>query len=112
MKRRPAGSTSTDPAFPYPTLVQPVAADRLKDGYGVESACEQVQVATARWIKCADAKKLEEFREKNAMNLAIDGAGELVYLAPTRVNLQLAQERAPGVEFMATREQAHVVAAR
>ncbi|WP_417474765.1 peptide chain release factor 3 [Luteimonas mephitis] len=89
-----------------------VAAYRLKDEYGVEAAFEQVQVATARWIKCDDAKKLEEFREKNALNLAIDGAGELVYLAPTRVNLQLAQERAPGVEFMATREQAHIVAAR
>jgi peptide chain release factor 3 len=89
-----------------------VAAYRLKDEYGVEAAFDQVQVATARWIKCDDAKKLEEFREKNAMNLAIDGAGELVYLAPTRINLQLAQERAPGVEFMATREQAHIVAAR
>jgi len=89
-----------------------VAAYRLKDEYGVEAGFEQVQVATARWIKCDDEKKLEEFREKNAMNLAIDGAGELVYLAPTRINLQLAQERAPGVEFMATREQAHVVAAR
>jgi peptide chain release factor 3 len=89
-----------------------VAAYRLKDEYGVEAAFDQVQVATARWIKCDDEKKLEEFREKNAMNLAIDGAGELVYLAPTRINLQLAQERAPGVEFMATREQAHIVAAR
>ncbi|MGN7726084.1 peptide chain release factor 3 [Luteimonas sp. 22616] len=89
-----------------------VAAYRLKDEYGVEAGFEQVQVATARWIKCSDEKKLEEFREKNAMNLAIDGAGELVYLAPTRINLQLAQERAPGVEFMATREQAHIVAAR
>ncbi|MDN5781239.1 MAG: peptide chain release factor 3 [Luteimonas sp.] len=89
-----------------------VAAYRLKDEYGVEAGFEQVQVATARWIKCDDEKKLEECREKNAMNLAIDGAGELVYLAPTRINLQLAQERAPGVEFMATREQAHVVAAR
>jgi len=89
-----------------------VAAYRLKDEYGVEAGFEPVQVATARWIKCADEKKLEEFREKNAMNLAIDGAGELVYLAPTRINLQLAQERAPGVEFLATREQAHVVGAR
>ncbi|MFC3658765.1 peptide chain release factor 3 [Luteimonas notoginsengisoli] len=89
-----------------------VAAYRLKDEYGVEAGFEQVQVATARWIKCADEKKLEEFREKNAMNLAIDGAGALVYLAPTRINLQLAQERAPGVEFLATREQAHVVGAR
>jgi peptide chain release factor 3 len=52
---------------------------------------------------------LEVFREKISMNLVIDGAGELVYLAPTRVNLQLAQERAPGVTFLATREHAHVV---
>ena len=45
-------------------------------------------------IQKIDAKKLEEFREKNAMHLAVDAAGQLVYLAPTRVNLQLAQERA------------------
>ena len=64
-----------------------------------------MQVATARWIKCGDAKKLEEFREKNALNLAVDAAGHLVYLAPSRVNLQLAQERALG-GFMATREHA------
>jgi peptide chain release factor 3 len=44
------------------------------------------------------------------MNLAIDAAGELVYLAPTRVNLQLAQERSPDVQFLATREHAHAVA--
>ena len=68
---------------------------------------DSVQVATARWIKCDDAKKLEEFRDKNALNLGIDAAGELVYLAPTRVNLQLAEERAPGVQFLATREHAH-----
>jgi peptide chain release factor 3 len=86
-----------------------VVAYRLKDEYGVDAAFEPVQVATARWIQCDDAKKLEEFREKNAMNLGIDGAGELVYLAPTRVNLQLAQERAPGVRFLATREHAHAV---
>ena len=43
------------------------------------------------------------------MNLALDAAGELVYLAPTRVNLQLAQERAPAVQFVATREHAHAV---
>ncbi|KRA14737.1 MULTISPECIES: peptide chain release factor 3 [unclassified Lysobacter] len=86
-----------------------VVAYRLKDEYGVDASFEQVGVATARWIRCADAKKLEEFRDKNAMNLALDAAGELVYLAPTRVNLQLAQERAPGVQFLATREHAHAV---
>ena len=87
-----------------------VVAYRLKDEYGVEASFEQVAVTTARWIKCGDAKKLEEFREKNAMNLALDAAGHLVYLAPTRVNLQLAQERAPSVEFLATREHAQAVA--
>ncbi|PNS07428.1 peptide chain release factor 3 [Solilutibacter silvestris] len=84
-----------------------VVAYRLKDEYGVDASFEQVQIATARWIRCDDARKLEEFREKNAGNLALDAAGQLVYLAPTRVNLQLAQERAPGVTFLATREHAH-----
>jgi peptide chain release factor 3 len=87
-----------------------VAAYRLKDEYGVEASFEPVQVATARWIRCDDAKKLEEFREKNALNLSVDASGALVYLAPTRVNLQLAQERAPAVEFLATREHAHALA--
>ncbi len=83
-----------------------VVAYRLKDEYGVDASFEPVGVVTARWVHCTDAKKLEEFREKNAMNLSIDAAGELVYLAPTRVNLQLAEERAPAVRFSATREHA------
>ncbi len=91
------------------TLQFDVVAYRLKDEYSVDSSFEPVGVVTARWIRCDDAKKLEEFRDKNAMNLALDAAGELVYLAPTRVNLQLAQERAPGVQFLATREHAHSV---
>ena len=91
------------------TLQFDVVAYRLKDEYGVEATFEQVAVATARWVYCEDAKKLEEFRDKNAMNLALDAAGQLVYLAPTRVNLQLAQERAPAVAFHATREHAQSV---
>ncbi|WP_305805689.1 peptide chain release factor 3 [Stenotrophomonas sp. YIM B06876] len=88
-----------------------VAAYRLKDEYGVEAIFEPVGVITARWVHCGNEKKLEEFREKNAGNLSIDAAGQLVYLAPTRVNLQLAQERAPDVRFAATREAAHTVSA-
>ncbi|OEY99396.1 MULTISPECIES: peptide chain release factor 3 [Stenotrophomonas] len=86
-----------------------VAAYRLKDEYGVEAVFEPVSVTTARWVTCSNEKKLEEFREKNANNLSIDAAGHLVYLAPTRVNLQLAQERAPDVRFAATREAAHSI---
>ena len=88
-----------------------VVAYRLKDEYGVDASFEQVAVSTARWTRCNNPKKLEEFRDKNAQYLAIDGAGQLVYLAPTRVNLQLAQERAPDVEFLATREHAHTMPA-
>src|SRR5215471_2660913 len=86
-----------------------VVAYRLKDEYGVDAIFEQVGVTTARWVHCDNAKKLEEFREKNALNLAVDAAGELVYLAPTRINLQLAQERWPTVTFAATREHASAV---
>ncbi|HET6586528.1 MAG TPA: peptide chain release factor 3 [Oleiagrimonas sp.] len=81
-----------------------VVAYRLKDEYGVEATFEKASVATARWVHCDDAKMLEQFREKNAMHLALDAADTLVYLAPTRVNLQLTQERWPDVTFRATRE--------
>jgi peptide chain release factor 3 len=81
-----------------------VAAQRLKDEYNVEAVVEAVGIATARWIQCDDSKMLEQFRSKAHDNLALDGDDQLVYLAPTRVNLQLAQERWPDVRFLATRE--------
>lgn len=81
-----------------------VAAYRLKDEYGVEAVVEPVSVQTARWVSCEDAKMLERFKEKNYEYLALDGDEQLVYLAPTRVNLSLAEERWPEVRFLATRE--------
>lgn len=83
-----------------------VVAYRLKDEYNVQATFEPVQIQTARWVYASDDKILDTFRDKNAANLAIDAAGEMVYLAPTRVNLQLAQERNPDVRFDATREHA------
>jgi peptide chain release factor 3 len=82
-----------------------VVAERLRTEYKVQCQFENAPVATARWIECADPKRLEEFERKAAANLALDHAGRLVYLAPTRVNLQLAMERWPAVGFHATREQ-------
>jgi len=81
-----------------------VAAQRLKDEYGVEAIVEPVTVATARWVTCDDAKLLEQFKVKAHENLALDGDDQLVYLAPTRVNLELTRERWPDIEFLATRE--------
>lgn len=81
-----------------------VVAYRLKDEYKVEAIYEPVNVATARWVDCSDSKKMEEFKRKCADNLAIDGGGHLTYLAPTRVNLSLSEERYPDFRFRATRE--------
>jgi len=81
-----------------------VVAYRLKDEYNCEAIFENVNVTTCRWVACADERALDKFRDKNIANLAEDGGGRLVYLAPTRVNLQLAQERHPEIEFRATRE--------
>ncbi len=81
-----------------------VVAYRLKDEYRVECSYEPVNVYTARWIECEDSKRLEEFRRKAHDNLALDGGGYLTYLAPTRANLSLSQERWPEVVFNSTRE--------
>ncbi len=81
-----------------------VAAHRLKHEYGVEAVFEPIQVHTAYWVSCDDAKRFDEFQRKCHDNLAEDHGGELVYVAPTRVNLQLSQERWPEVRFSATRE--------
>jgi len=81
-----------------------VAAYRLKDEYGVEAIVEPVGVYTARWVDCEDDKLLARFKEKAYENLAVDGDDQLVYLAPTRVNLNLTEERWPEIRFLATRE--------
>ena len=81
-----------------------VVAFRLKDEYKVDAIYEPITVQSARWVDCIDSVKLAEFRKKAHDNLAIDGGGYLTYLAPTRVNLSLMEDRWPEVEFRATRE--------
>jgi peptide chain release factor 3 len=77
---------------------------RLKDEYGVEAALEPVTVHSARWVGAADTRKLKDFQDKNDTRLARDHFGDLVYLASSAVNLQMAQERHPDIRFTDTRE--------
>ncbi|RVU30181.1 peptide chain release factor 3 [Neptunomonas marina] len=77
---------------------------RLKDEYKVECKYEPISVQTARWVECDDQRMVDDFRKKGYENLAIDGGGLLTYLAPTRVNLSLTEERWPDIQFRATRE--------
>jgi peptide chain release factor 3 len=81
-----------------------VVAYRLKHEYNVDCQFESVNVATARWVKCSDSKMEQRLREKAFDYLAEDQGGALVYIAPTRVNLDLAIEKWPEVQFLATRE--------
>ena len=81
-----------------------VVAHRLKDEYGVECQFEPVAVATARWVECGDEATETQFRNKAFDNLGVDQGGALVYIAPTRVNLELALEKWPDIRFHATRE--------
>ena len=81
-----------------------VVAFRLSNEYGVDCRFEPVGVSTARWVYCDDDKRLAQFRERQEENLALDVSGALAYIAPSRVNLQLTEERWPEIEFRATRE--------
>ncbi|MGH8276316.1 MAG: peptide chain release factor 3, partial [Steroidobacteraceae bacterium] len=66
-----------------------VVAFRLQDEYGVQCVFDPVTVHTARWIDSNDPRRLDEFRARAHDSLALDHAGALVFLAPSRVNLEL-----------------------
>ena len=81
-----------------------VVAHRLKHEYNVQCVYDTVNVSCARWVYSDDEKAMAEFKRKAEDYLALDGGEALMYLAPTRVNLTLAEERYPKIRFLATRE--------
>jgi peptide chain release factor 3 len=81
-----------------------VVAHRLKHEYHVDCVYEPVNISSARWVYSDDPKAMANFRIKTAEFLALDGSESLVYLAPTRVNLSMAGERYPDIQFLATRD--------
>ena len=81
-----------------------VVKHRLKDEYGVDCSFENVNVTTARWVECDDEKEFSKFKDRHAANLALDHAGDLAYIASSRVNLDMTVEKWPKIKFLATRE--------
>jgi peptide chain release factor 3 len=81
-----------------------VVAHRLRHEYKVDCVYEAASVSCARWVYAEDEKAMAEFRIKAFDYLALDGSNTLMYLAPTKVNLAMAQERYPKITFSATRE--------
>ena len=81
-----------------------VVEHRLQAEYGVDAVFERAGIHTARWVTCDNAAHLAEFARAQQQRLARDVDGNLVYLADNRVNLSLAMERWPKVQFHDTRE--------
>ncbi len=86
-----------------------VLAHRLKHEYKVDANYATTSIATARWVhpksqNAEDLKHFEEFKKKAYEHLSLDYGDYLTYLAPTRVNLSLMQERWSDVYFSTTRE--------
>lgn len=81
-----------------------VVAHRLKHEYKVDCVYDAVNINCARWVYSDDDKAMEEFKRKAYDYLALDAAETLLYLAPTRVNLSMAEERYPKITFCSTRE--------
>ena len=79
-------------------------AFRLREEYGADCVYDSTNIFAARWVVSDDKKKLEDFTRKHRDQLAVDGGGHLAYLAPTRANLQLVEERWPEIRFVKTRE--------
>lgn len=81
-----------------------VVEHRLQHEYNVKAIFEPVDTRIAYWVSSDDDKAMKKFKNRNEANLAVDGHGHLVYLAPSMVNLQLAQERNPEIVFHPTTE--------
>jgi peptide chain release factor 3 len=81
-----------------------VTMARLKAEYGVEAGYEPVNYMTARWVTCDDRKILEEFEKANRNDLAMDGEGNLAFLAEGNWQLRLVAEKWPRIVFHTTRE--------
>lgn len=80
-----------------------VTAYRLDHEYRADCVFEPVGAQAVRWVS-GEPPALVEFERANRERLARDGRGRLAYLAPSRANLALAEERWPKIRFLATSE--------
>jgi peptide chain release factor 3 len=72
---------------------------RLADEYGLDIGFEQPEFQLARWIACADDKKLDDFVGANYSSVAEDLDGDRVFMARNQFILDYTAERAPGIVF-------------
>ncbi len=83
-----------------------VAAHRLEHEYGVDMRLIPTPYVAARWLTSKDPVQLKRFIDANTHRLARDDAGFVAFLASVQVELEVAAEHWPAIEFHAQREHA------
>ena len=77
---------------------------RLKNEYNVNCILEASNFQVARWLRFNSEQMQKQFISKLDTQIAIDHQNDLVFLASSRINLSLTEERWPEVIFSKTRE--------
>lgn len=80
-----------------------VLADRLRTEYALNVKFEATSHYAARWLACNENAKLKGFIDANASAIFTDHNDEPVFLARNSWHLSDAQEKNPGVQFLATK---------
>ena len=86
-----------------------IVAHRLATEYKVDATYETAGISTARWLTFPDDAVRRDFEREQAASVATDVDGNPVFLAATKYNLQVTQERWPAVGFRTTREHGEVL---
>ena len=76
-----------------------VLQDRLAGEYGLDIGFETPEFQLARWISCADAKKIDDFVSANYSSVAEDLDGDRVFMARNQFILDYTRERSAGIVF-------------
>ncbi len=76
-----------------------VLKNRLEAEYGLDVGFDMSEFQLARWVSCADAKKLEDFGTANRSAMAEDLDGDPVFLASSAFMIGYTGDRWPGVVF-------------
>lgn len=83
-----------------------VLADRIRTEYNIPVRFEHTTLMTAEWIESDDPHQLKQFMDANKTSIALDHAGDPVYLARNNWHLSKGKDDWPALRFYKIREQA------
>jgi peptide chain release factor 3 len=86
-----------------------VAVHRLAHEYGAEVRLLPANFYGARWISSEDAAELKRFIEMHPSLIANDAAGVPAFLAPSKAELEVREERWTKIRFYTLREYSGLV---